>query len=75
MNILDLTKKLVSINTINPPGNEEICAKFLGKILEENNFETKYYRIDKGRSSLVARLGGGRRKNRFVLPDISIPFH
>ena len=57
-----LTKDMVRMNTINPPGNEDKCAFYLGKILENMGFNVKYYELDKGRSSLVARIGGSSER-------------
>lgn len=54
---VDLTKRLVAFNTINPPGNERACAKFLGTILEEGGFSISYHEFAEGRTNLVARLG------------------
>jgi succinyl-diaminopimelate desuccinylase len=52
-----LTRKLVSFNTINPPGNEGECAAFLGALLAQAGFAVSYYDFAPGRSSVVARIG------------------
>jgi succinyl-diaminopimelate desuccinylase len=53
----ELTKRIVRMNTINPPGNEEACAQVLGALLEEAGFTARYYSLGTGRASLVARVG------------------
>ena len=51
---LELTRKLLSFNTVNPPGNEYDCAHFIGDLLVENGFDVHYYEFDQQRTSLVA---------------------
>jgi succinyl-diaminopimelate desuccinylase len=49
---------LVQFNTINPPGNEQLCAEHLGVILAQSGFDVSYHDFAPGRTSLVARIGG-----------------
>ena len=58
---LALTREIVRINNINPPGKEDECARHLGKILELAGFNLQYHSIAVGRSNLVARIGNGAR--------------
>ena len=58
LNPLSLTRKLLSFNTINPPGDEHDCAKYCGSFLEEVGFEVKYYEFGDKRTSVIARLRG-----------------
>jgi succinyl-diaminopimelate desuccinylase len=63
MDVISLTRKLLSFNTINPPGNEEDIARFVGELLKSNGFQTDYYAFGEGRLHLVAARGipaGGR---------------
>ena len=62
MKSLSLTRKLLSVNTVNPPGNERACAQYLGTMLEEVGFEVRYYEFADKRSTLVAQLAGGDEK-------------
>lgn len=55
---IELTKKLVSFNTINPPGFERDSARFLAELLEQHGFETGLYDFEDRRTSLVAHLDG-----------------
>lgn len=55
---VELTQTLVAFDTINPPGNERPCAKYLGSLLEGGGFSTSYHEFADTRTSLVARIGG-----------------
>ncbi|MFN0314403.1 MAG: M20 family metallopeptidase [Burkholderiales bacterium] len=56
---LRLTREIVEMNTINPPGREGDCARHLGAILEAAGFSLQYHQIGEERSNLVARIGNG----------------
>jgi succinyl-diaminopimelate desuccinylase len=58
MEALELTRELLRLNTINPPGGERACAERLGQLLENAGFSVRTYEYAPGRTSLVARLGG-----------------
>ncbi|HEV7735613.1 MAG TPA: M20 family metallopeptidase [Candidatus Binatia bacterium] len=58
MDALDLTRELLGLDTINPPGQERACADRLGGLLEEAGFTVRRYEFAPGRTSLIARLGG-----------------
>ena len=70
MNTLELTRDLLSFNTINPPGQERECAQYLGKLLEDGGFTVAYYDFAEGRTSLIARLEG-----RSEIPPICFSGH
>ena len=55
---VNLTQELVRMNTINPPGQEEPCVRFLGGLFESVGFTAKYHSYAQGRASLVATIGG-----------------
>jgi len=38
-----LTRRLVSYNTVNPPGNEQECATFIGDLLSAGGFDVGYH--------------------------------
>jgi succinyl-diaminopimelate desuccinylase len=59
---VQLTKELVRMNTINPPGREESCAKHLGALLESAGFRIRYHSYGETRVSLVASIGGTSSK-------------
>lgn len=58
MRALDLTRELLHLNTINPPGQERTCAERLARVLEVAGFAVRSYALAPDRTSLVARLGG-----------------
>ncbi len=57
IDVISLTQKLISFNTINPPGNELVIAKFVGKLLSENGFDVDYILFGENRLHLVAERG------------------
>ena len=56
---VELTRRLVRAETINPPGNESRCIAILAPLLKEVGFELTEHSFGANRASLVARLGGG----------------
>ena len=56
LDVLALTQKLLSFQTINPPGEEYDCTKYIGQLLEDGGFKIGYYEFAKGRTNLIARL-------------------
>lgn len=57
IDVVELTKKLLTFNTINPPGNEGGCARFLGELLRDSGFSLTYHELAEGRTSIIARRG------------------
>jgi succinyl-diaminopimelate desuccinylase len=57
-----LTQKLLSFNTINPPGAEQECAAYLGSLLQAAGFHVDYAAFAPTRTSVVARIGGSTDK-------------
>ena len=58
MSAVDLALALVQLETVNPPGNEEIAADLLGSRLEAAGFELVRHELAPGRPNLIARLAG-----------------
>ncbi|HVT51885.1 MAG TPA: M20 family metallopeptidase [Dongiaceae bacterium] len=54
----DLTRDLVRLRSINPPGDESACADLLAGILEAGGFRVAKHDLAPGRSNIVARLDG-----------------
>jgi len=59
---VELTRSLIRYETINPPGNEQPCAEFLGSMLENAGFSIAYYPLGDNRANLIARIGGSANK-------------
>lgn len=47
---------LIHINTTNPPGNEQVAAKYIAGILEKEGIKPEILEVAPGRSAVVARL-------------------
>ena len=62
LNAVELTRQIVRMNTINPPGDEEQCARHLGALLETAGFKVAYHQLSPKRASLVATIGGSGDK-------------
>jgi succinyl-diaminopimelate desuccinylase len=57
VDVIELTRQLVASNTINPPGNEDSCARLVCSLLSEAGFAVTYHELAKQRTSVVARRG------------------
>lgn len=55
--VIALTRKLISFDTINPPGNEQAIARFTGELLAANGFQINYDELAPGRLTLIAEKG------------------
>ena len=55
---VELLSRLISINTVNPPGNEGPAQELLKGILEDAGFMCELHAAEEGRPNLVARLTG-----------------
>jgi succinyl-diaminopimelate desuccinylase len=62
LDAVELTKQIVRMNTINPPGDEQACAQHLGALLEAAGCSVAYHKLGEKRASLVARIGGSDDK-------------
>jgi succinyl-diaminopimelate desuccinylase len=56
--VVELTRELVRIDTINPPGGEAAAAGLVGGRLEDAGLAVSSYELAPGRTGLVARLEG-----------------
>ncbi len=55
---VDLTRSLIELDTMDPPGNESVAADFLGGILAAAGLRVAYHTLADGRRGLVATLPG-----------------
>ncbi len=56
LNALKLTQKLLSYNTINPPGDERDCAQYCGSLLEEAGMVVDTYEFAEKRTTIIATM-------------------
>ena len=57
-----LTRALLRIDTVNPPGRERDCARYAGELLREWGYQVDYHEYADSRTSVVARGGGSQSK-------------
>ncbi len=55
---VELTRRLLAFDTVNPPGSEGPCAAYLGGLLEQAGFAVRTVDLDRGRPNLIATLSG-----------------
>jgi len=69
--LIGLTRKLIQLNSQNPPGNEFAIAGFVKKYLSGMGVESKIYEFKKNRSNLVAMIKGkGRKRSLLITPHL-----
>lgn len=57
LDAVELTRELIRIDSLNPPGNENRATRFLAKILEDAGFEVATHEFATDRHNLIARIG------------------
>ena len=67
MNVISLTKELIKYNTVNPPGNEEEIAQYVGHLFSQNGFDVDYPKFEEKRLHVIASKGLSSKKAPFVL--------
>jgi len=67
LDVISLTRKLLSFNNINPPGNEGEIANFVGDLFARHGFRTEYHVFEKDRLHLIAERGLSLKKPPIVL--------
>ncbi|MEA3463456.1 MAG: M20 family metallopeptidase [Bacteroidota bacterium] len=67
VDVIALTRELISHNTINPPGNEAIVARKLGELLTEHGFKVELPGYELNRLHLVAEKGISASRAPLVL--------
>jgi acetylornithine deacetylase/succinyl-diaminopimelate desuccinylase-like protein len=55
---LNWLQDLIRINTVNPPGNELVAAKYIAGILDKEGIHSEIFESVPGRGFIVARLSG-----------------
>jgi len=59
---IELTRDLVRLRSVNPPGEESACARRVGGLLEAAGFRVATHDLAEGRSNIVAVLPGAWNK-------------
>jgi succinyl-diaminopimelate desuccinylase len=67
MDVISLTQELIKFNTINPPGNEEEIARYVGAILADHGFDVDYPKHAEGRLNVIASKGLSDSKHPIIL--------
>ena len=65
--VVELLRRLIQADTVNPPGNETRAAEVLQEYLEGNGVSCKLYAKIPERANLVARIPGRRGGPRLLL--------
>src|SRR5687767_3712269 len=60
-------RRLIQLNTVNPPGNEITVARYLDSTLRSAGIETHLFEPSPGRAAFVARLKGNGSKQPVLL--------
>lgn len=58
----EITKQLIRLKTLNPPGHEEPAQAYLQELLERAGFQVTRIEAEPGRPNLVTRLAGAGQK-------------
>jgi Acetylornithine deacetylase/Succinyl-diaminopimelate desuccinylase and related deacylases len=64
---LELTQRLIRLDTTNPPGNESLAARDIQALLRQHQIESEIFESAPGRGNLVARLKGSGKKAPLLL--------
>lgn len=59
--LIEITKKLISFKTVNPPGNESNCTPYLKKLLTRSGFNVKVFTKKKSRANVIGEIGNGKK--------------
>src|SRR5918992_5329830 len=60
-------RRMIQLNTVNPPGNEITAARYLDSTLRAAGIETHLFEPSPGRAAFVARLKGTGAKQPVLL--------
>jgi succinyl-diaminopimelate desuccinylase len=64
--LIRLSRELIALNTVDPPGNELPAAQLVGGVLAAEGIEHLFQEIAPNRANLVARLPGSGQKAALV---------
>src|SRR5665213_77690 len=63
---VELTRRLIAFDTVNPPGRERACMEFLEELLRAGGFETSLIAMGNERANLIAMSHGAQSSRRLV---------
>lgn len=64
---------MIRMNTVNPPGNELVVARYLQQVLSAEGIETRLFEPAPGRAAVVARLrGSGARRPVLLMAHMDV---
>jgi len=63
---VEVTRDLVRMDTVNPPGNEEPAARYLGEMLAAEGLTVSYPRLGENSTGLIAHAAGEPSKRPLV---------
>lgn len=63
---VELTRELIAFDTVNPPGQEKRCARFLADILALAGFDTTLREFEPDRANLIANWRGSGHGARLI---------
>lgn len=56
--MLELLQRMVKVNTVNPPGDEQKLAQLIDDTLSDSGLECRLHQVDENRSNIVVTLKG-----------------
>ena len=68
--LIKLTRKLVQIDSQNPPGDEREIARFVADYLKRLGVNSKVYEFKKNRPNIIAVIKGGSPKSLLITPHL-----
>ena len=58
--------ELIRLNTVNPPGNESLVARYLKEVCDANGIKNEIIEGEPGRGNFIARIGTENRPQRLL---------
>lgn len=71
--IKEILKTLISVNTVNPPGNEILLVNQAEKIFKKHKIKYKIFSKSKNRANIVATVGKGKKELLFTAHSDTVP--
>ena len=62
----EILVNLIRLNTVNPPGNESLVARYLKELCDDAGIANEIIERERGRGNFIARLGTGNGPQRLL---------